>query len=177
MLSVVGRVGVTPGHGAVSGGSQSGWSRTIYSVAAPVPAIVATGPSTIEGRRPMFEILPDSNPDLLAIRVSGRLTKADYARLNPWLDEQLAQHPRPALLVDMRDFHGWDGPGAMLDDARFGVTHRNDLRRIAMVGDRAWQSWLATLFAPFMGAELRYFDHEQIDEAWAWARDRVRAAP
>lgn len=125
----------------------------------------------------MFEVLPDSGPELLAIRVSGTLTKADYARLNPWLDEQLTQHPHPALLVDMRDFHGWDGPGAMLEDARFGLAHREDLRRIAMVGERSWQSWLTTLFSPFMKAELRYFDRDQSDAAWRWAREGVTAAP
>ena len=37
--------------------------------------------------------------------------------------------------------------------------------------------WLATLFAPFMGAALGDFDHEQIDGAWVRARDEVRAAP
>lgn len=118
----------------------------------------------------MFEIMAETNPAMLAIRVSGKLTKADYAQLNPWLDEQLARHPRPALLVDMHDFHGWDGPGAMLEDARLGIAHRDDLRRIALLGDRRWQSWLTTLFAPFMTAEVRYFDIAQAPEAWAWAR-------
>lgn len=41
----------------------------------------------------MFEVLPETDPHLLAIRVGGKLTRQDYARLNPWLDEQLARHP------------------------------------------------------------------------------------
>lgn len=125
----------------------------------------------------MFEIMTESGPDLLAVRVGGRLTKADYAQLVPWLDEQLARRPHPAMVVDMRDFHGWDGPAALFEDARFGLTHRGDLRRVAMIGEAAWQSWLATLFAPFMTTELRYFDRDQAAQAWAWARDGVRVAP
>ncbi|GGJ01437.1 SpoIIAA family protein [Neoroseomonas lacus] len=125
----------------------------------------------------MFEIMTESSPELLAIRVSGRLSKADYARIIPWLDEQLARHPHPAMVVDMRDFHGWDGAGALFEDARFGLTHRGDLRRVAMIGDRTWQSWLATLFAPFMKTELRYFERAEVERAWDWARGPVRAAP
>ena len=71
----------------------------------------------------MFEVLPETDPHLLAIRVGGKLTRQDYARLNPWLDEQLARHPRPAMLVDMRRFEGFEGPGALLDDMRSGVKH------------------------------------------------------
>ena len=109
----------------------------------------------------MFEIMPETDATLLAIRVSGTLSKADYARFNPWLDEQLVRHPRPAMVVDLRGFHGWDGPGAVLEDARLGIAHRGELRRIAMVGGSAWLAWLAALFAPFMKAELRSFDRRR----------------
>lgn len=125
----------------------------------------------------MFEIMPASGPGLLAIRVSGVLTKADYDGFSPWLDEQLARHPRPAMLVDLRDFHGWDGPGAIAEDARLGIAHRGDLRRIALVGGSRWVAWLAAAFAPLMKTELRRFDTNEAEAALDWARGAVRAAP
>ncbi|MBW6397759.1 STAS/SEC14 domain-containing protein [Roseomonas sp. HJA6] len=125
----------------------------------------------------MFEVLPESSPDLLAIRVSGRLSREDYARLNPWLDEQLVHNPRPAFLIDMRDFQGWDGPGAMLDDARTGIAHWNDLGRMAILGDQPWVAWTVSLFAPLMKAEMRYFGPDQAEDAWRWTRQDVTAAP
>lgn len=124
----------------------------------------------------MFEVLPESGPDLLAIRVRGRLSREDYARLNPWLDEELVRNPRPAMLVDMRGFEGFEGPGALLDDMRSGVRHWNDLGRMALLGDHPWVAWMVSLVAPLMRAEIRYFGPDQQEAAWAWAR-QVRAAP
>ncbi len=44
---------------------------------------------------------------LLAIRVSGKLTKADYAQLAPTFERLVQQHEKIRLLFDMSDFHGW----------------------------------------------------------------------
>lgn len=123
----------------------------------------------------MFEVLPETDPHLLAIRVGGKLTRQDYARLNPWLDEQLARHPRPTMLVDMRRFEGFEGPGALLDDMRSGVKHWGDVGRVAILADHPWVAWMVSLMSPLMRAEMRYFGPDQEAEAWAWAR-RVTAA-
>lgn len=125
----------------------------------------------------MFEVLPESEPGLLAIRVAGKLSKEDYARFNPWLDEQLARSPQPAILVDMRDFEGFDGPGALLEDVRSGLAHWNDLGRMAVLGDHPWVAWMVALVAPLTRTEIRYFGPDRAEEAWAWARAGVRAGP
>ncbi|HRW66130.1 MAG TPA: STAS/SEC14 domain-containing protein, partial [Candidatus Competibacter sp.] len=60
---------------------------------------------------------------------------------------------------------------AMWDDFQFGVKHYSDLERIAIVGDRKWEEWMAKLCKPFTKASVNYFDVSQIDAAWAWLRE------
>ncbi len=117
----------------------------------------------------MYEILPQTSDDLLAIRVSGTLSKADYERLHPWLDEQLAKHPRPSLLIVMKDFSGWDSVAAMIEDLKIDMEHRNDVRRIAMVGEKAWQKWMTWASKPFTRAEVAYFEMDELEQARKWA--------
>lgn len=118
----------------------------------------------------MYEVMPESTKEVLALRVSGRLDKADYAHLHPWLHERLAENPCPAILVVMEDLHGWDSAGALIEDARLDIAHQNDVRRIAMVGERAWQKWMTLITIPFAKAEIRYFDLAELGVARAWAR-------
>ncbi|SLN73897.1 STAS/SEC14 domain-containing protein [Oceanibacterium hippocampi] len=118
----------------------------------------------------MFEILAESTPDILAIRISGKLDKSDYDRLHPWLDQRLHEQPRPAMLIVMEDFRGWDSLGAVVEDIKLDMAHHDDLRRIAMVGDQAWQKWMAMIAVPFVSAEIRYFDANEIDLARIWLR-------
>ena len=124
----------------------------------------------------MLEEIPVNEPDIYAIRARGRLTHEDYARWIPRI-EALLQERRPiSLLVELVDFQGWERE-AVWDDLRFGLEHDADLRRIAIVGEHGWQKLLVKLIRPFFTAELRYFDREEIDRAWAWLReDEARAA-
>jgi hypothetical protein len=118
----------------------------------------------------MYEVLPESDSNLLAIKVRGKLTQADYAGLRPWMDRELARHPSPSLLVVMEDFEGWAGVGALIEDLKLDAAHYSDLRRIAMVGDTRWQEWMAWLAKPFTAAEVRYFDRTALPAARTWAR-------
>lgn len=41
---------------------------------------------------------------------------------------------------------------------------------MAIVGDKKWQKWATHLAAPFYAREAQYFDAEDAESAWAWAR-------
>ena len=118
----------------------------------------------------MYEVLPETTPELLAVRVSGTLGTADYAGLEAWLDARLAAHRCPALLVVMEGFEGWDSLGAAMADFRLCKAHHDDLRRVALVGQAAWQKLMARIAAPFVAAELRYFDYDEQDVARFWVQ-------
>ena len=118
----------------------------------------------------MIEPIPVVEENIYAFRLKGRLTHADYREFLPLVEDLIRQHEGPiSLLLELEDFHGWDEQAA-LDDFRFGLRNEDHFERIAVVGDKAWEKWMVQLARPFTDAEIRYFDREHIDEAWAWLK-------
>jgi len=71
----------------------------------------------------------------------------------------------------MEDFHGWDAH-ALLDDFQVGLKYNDAIVRIAMVGDRKWEEWMAKLLKVFVKAEVKYFEHARDHRAWIWLREQ-----
>lgn len=108
-----------------------------------------------------------ADTDMIVIKASGTLSKADYDRFVPEF-ERIAGVRRPVrILIELDDFHGWDLPG-LWEELKFDTTHQNDMGRVAVVGDRAWQEWGTRLSKPFFKAEMRYFERDQAADAGAW---------
>jgi hypothetical protein len=53
-------------------------------------------------------------------------------------------------------------------DIKWDAKHFNQIERVAMVGDKKWQEWMAAFCKPFTTGKVRYFDHEKLDEARTW---------
>lgn len=104
---------------------------------------------------------------LVEVQVSGKLHHEDYQHFVPEFERLVKQHGRLRLLIEMVDFHGWDG-AALWDDIKFDAKHFRDIERIAMVGDKAWEKGMSNFCKPFTTAKIRYFDHTAISEARAW---------
>jgi hypothetical protein len=119
----------------------------------------------------MYEILPQSQDDVLGVRASDTLTEADYDRLVPFLEARVREHGPLRVLVLMEDWHGWDSLGALWEDAKMDAHLNEHIERIAMVGDEEWERWMTKLSKPFADGRLRYFDAADLDEAWAWVRE------
>ena len=92
------------------------------------------------------------------------------------IDAAVAKHGKIRLLAQFQDFHGWD-LHALWDDIKFATTHCLAIERIAMVGEKAWEKWMAKVCKPFTMAKIRYFDASELDAAKAWlAEVRVSTA-
>jgi len=113
------------------------------------------------------ELYEKVDGNILEVRLTGKLTKADYAKFVPEAERLIAKHGKVRMLVTMQDFHGW-GAGAMWEDAKFGLRHFSDIERLAMVGEKRWQKGLALFCKPFTKAEVRYYTPEEADRAHAW---------
>ncbi len=109
----------------------------------------------------------DKDGKVLAIHVSGKLTKVDYAQLTPVFERLVDQHGKIRLLFDMSDFHGWKA-GAAWEDFKLDVKHHAHIERIAMVGDKDWERIMTTFCKPFTKARVRYFDHAEGAAARRW---------
>ena len=115
----------------------------------------------------MIEFLAEPVRDVVLLRSSGKLTDEDYAELIPRLENLIAEEGRICLYVEIHDFHGWE-PHAAWEDFKFGLKHGHDLKRLALVGDKQWEAWMAKIARPFTRGEVRYFDITERDEALRW---------
>lgn len=118
----------------------------------------------------MIEPLPVSDDKVLAFKLSGKLHDEDYKHFVPMVDEAIAQHGKVRLLAQFHDFKGWDAH-ALWDDIKFATTHCTKIERIAMVGEKAWEKWMAAVCKPFTMAKIRYFDATETDAALAWLKE------
>lgn len=58
----------------------------------------------------------------------------------------------------------------MWDDARFGMKHRHDFKRVAVVGAQAWFKWAYEVGAKFLDGKFHTFDQDDLAGAVAWAK-------
>jgi hypothetical protein len=118
----------------------------------------------------MIEQLPSSSDKVLAFKMSGKLHDEDYKTFVPLVDAAIAQQGKVRLLAQFQDFQGWDAK-ALWDDIKFATTHCTKIDRIALVGEKKWEQWMAKVCKPFTMAKLRYFDAAELDAAKVWVAE------
>jgi hypothetical protein len=118
----------------------------------------------------MIETLPSSRPEVLGFKLSGKLHDADYKTFVPAVDAAIAKQGKIRLLAQFHDFQGWDAR-ALWDDIKFSTTHCTKIDRIALVGEKKWEQWMATVCKPFTMATIKYFDASNIGDAQKWLQE------
>ena len=118
----------------------------------------------------MIEKLSTPLERVIAFELSGTLHDEDYETFVPLVDSAISEHGKARLLVHFLDFHGWDAQ-ALWDDIKFATTHCNKIEKLALVGESAWEKWMAKICKPFTMAQVRYFSGEQMDAALKWLDD------
>ena len=104
---------------------------------------------------------------VLAIQVSGKLTKADYVFFGPEVDRLIDRNGKLRVLLNLAGFQGWEA-GALWEDFKFDLKHFADIERIAMIGETRWEHGMASFCKPFTMATIRYFDHSDAGKARQW---------
>jgi len=117
----------------------------------------------------MLELLPQSTEVAIALLAKGRLTDTDYQQVMiPRLRELIAKQGKARMMLVMDPgFRGWEAKAAW-DDARFGLKHRKDFAKLAMVGPPKWVRWAMDVGAQFISGEVKTFPAKQEKEAWEW---------
>jgi hypothetical protein len=109
---------------------------------------------------------------VLVIKLTGKLTREDYAQFVPEVERLIREHGKLRMVVQMHDFHGWT-MGALWDDIKFDVKHFRDIERLALIGESKWEAGMAVFCKPFTTAKVRYFDESQSDEAFTWINEGI----
>ncbi len=122
----------------------------------------------------MIETIETGTPKVVGVKLSGKLHDEDYRRFVPKIETILTAEGKVRLFVQFEEFQGWDMHAAW-DDFKFSLRHYSDFERIAMVGDRRWEKWMASVCKPFTKAKVKYFDRSEVDAAWTWLRENEEA--
>jgi len=108
--------------------------------------------------------------NIIWITVSEKLTKEDYVALIASWEKMIASHGKMRLGFDMENFHGWE-PVAAWQDLKFSLTHATQVEKVAMIGEKKWEEWVAKLGSLLSKAQVKYFDSSQRIEAEQWLRE------
>ncbi len=117
----------------------------------------------------MFEIMPETNDRVLALKTSGLITSADYEATMPELQKRFEAQGGIRAYLDWQELEGWD-PAGESDAFMFRNYARGKFERIAIVGPEKWTDE-AREMAEHMNAKIRLFPPDQQDEAWAWVNE------
>lgn len=110
------------------------------------------------------EMIEHPGSDVLEITVSGKLGKADYELFAPSVEDLIERRGKLRILLILRDFRGWTA-GALWEDVKFDAKHFNDIRKLAVVGERVWEKGMTDFCKPFTTAEVRFFTPDRLTEA------------
>ncbi len=119
----------------------------------------------------MIKEMEGSAGCIVGMQARGKVTDEDYKKvLVPRLDAIITQYGKARLLFDFSDdFQGYD-LAAVWDDATFGLKHRNDFEKCAVVGGPKWVDWGSRLAAVLMNGEVKTFPSGKLDDAWSWIK-------
>lgn len=118
----------------------------------------------------MFEILPQSSGNVLAIRVTE---KFDMDSDLPILYEGLAKTAETdgtyRIILDFESFVSGMNLQEATEMARFVIEQEGQLKKVALVGKPDWATSFAQYLEMATGVDFKSFSHGHFDQALAWA--------
>lgn len=118
-------------------------------------------------------LIETGDPAVHAWEIDGRITPDDVSRVSAPLQAAFDRGDTVNLLVRIKDYDGFDA--SILTERSLIALKLAALRhvdRYAVVGAKSWMERLVALMDPLIAPEVRAFDPEEEDEAWAWVLDR-----
>lgn len=103
----------------------------------------------------------------LTLKAVGKLTHEDYKAITPKIDSALSQvkHPVISILIDSIELQGVGFKG-VFDDLKLGKKHNNELKKVAIYGNKKWQSNIAKIGNNAVSGEMAYFENATAAIEW-----------
>lgn len=106
---------------------------------------------------------------LLEVQVVGTPGATSYRHFVPAFERLFKGPGKLRVLVEVSDLRGWsDGPSWR--ELAFDLKRFSHIERLALVGNREWESGAVAFCRPFTSATIRFFDRAAIRWARAWLR-------
>lgn len=144
-----------------------------FSILMPCPVAVFGKHSEDEARLWLFESLgaihqTDLGNGALHVELLGKIDAGVYGEETEDLNAFIRKNDQFRLLLDIRQFDGWQGLGAMMSHFRLVRDHAGQLDKAAVVGDARWNAMVVQVVKRLIGKEARYFDKNDFDAAKTW---------
>ncbi len=120
----------------------------------------------------MIEIISESEGKILVVKATEKLTAGDYEDVFiPKINQLREEYQKVRVVVFLAEnFAGWE-LGAAWDDAKFGIQHRNDFEKLAVVGGSKWVKWATKISSHFMDGQVAIYDIPDFQSAVAWVKE------
>ncbi|MEA3210876.1 MAG: hypothetical protein QOE70_3933 [Chthoniobacter sp.] len=116
----------------------------------------------------MSATLEQDNDRLCVLRVGGVLKKSELDAAQAGFVQKIVGAGTVKVLVLLENFTGWER-GAAWEDTDFFFSHRDDIEKIAVVGNPRWEAEvLAFTGAGLRKAPVKFFPETGEAEARAW---------
>lgn len=117
----------------------------------------------------MFQKLDKSSGNIVGVKLTGKLTDEDFKKFVPEIEKTIASEGKIRLLMVM-DYPQELELKAAWDDLVFWIKHIRNIERLAIVGQKDWEKWIALLENPFLKTEVKYYNTSRLQDAWGWLR-------
>jgi len=110
-------------------------------------------------------IVIDHKSNRVDVSVFSEFSLADYREFEEVVNYKVRFEGPVDLLFDLRQMADFTLDVAW-EELRFSRTHAHNFRRIAVVTDSQWVTWVAWLSQIFVDAEMQIFDDAGDAAAW-----------
>jgi hypothetical protein len=164
------------GFDRVAVASDSAWIKTgTRAMAAIFPCPVQVFPladlaaARLWLRAPLGAIeVVDLAGAAVQIKLIGKLAPEVYAGVGAALDAKIKRHNALRLLLDLRDFDGWQGLSALGAHLKLVRSHISEVQRIAILAESSWLHMAQRVVGSLIHAETKFFPADQVEAAKAW---------
>jgi len=119
----------------------------------------------------VLEVDLDEAEAIAIFRFDEALTEADIEYAANMVDQYLEKHEAlRGLIINGREFKGWDSFTALLRHLRFMRDHHRSIGRVALVTDSALGPLGDKLADHFVDADIRNFPFDDLHEARRWVK-------
>ena len=118
----------------------------------------------------MIKRLNSDSGQVLAYQCSGAITQEDVKFVQEDMKQALAQFGEVRMLLHLGDLETPEAE-AVWQDLKYTRVYLTEMERLAVVGDAAWQEWMMKAADLPTQGKMRFFEKEEIPQAWAWIEE------
>lgn len=114
----------------------------------------------------MVQVIAQEN-NKIEIALDGALTKEEFVQVIHQLESLCKTYGPIYVLFDASHLEVYDFK-LILDEYSFYKDFKDKMKRIALVSDMKFESFIVNIFKKFINVELKTFKPENIEEARKW---------